>query len=191
MYPRTIDDGIGARITFLGVPDDVRARCPAPSTPAPARRCTSTSSRPRPSPSSPAASASSSKASPEQFAGPGDTVHLRPRRRPPLLERRRHRADVTGEVLPADNLEYFLTQVYASTAAHGGRPGAFDGAFLLTRYRTEFAMTEIPAPVRRFVFPSRPSLGRLLGRYARYADAPAPVSPEPGATLTGRTDQRP
>ena len=43
---------------------------------------------------------------------------------------------LTGEVFPADNLEYFLTQVYASVAAHGGRPGAFDAAFLLTRYRS-------------------------------------------------------
>jgi hypothetical protein len=30
-------------------------------------------------------------------------------------------------------MEYFLTQIYASTAAHGGRPGSFGGAFLLTR----------------------------------------------------------
>ena len=94
---------------------------------------------------------------------------------------------LTGEVFPADNLEYFLTQIYASTAAHGGRPGAFDGAFLLTRYRSEFAMTAIPLPVRRFVFPVQAFLGRVFGRYGHFADAPAPVNRPRSATLPGRT----
>ena len=78
-------------------------------------------------------------------------------------------------------------QVYASVAAHGGRPGAFDGAYLLTRYRSEFAMTAIPAPVRRFVLPLQALLGRAFGRYGHFADAPTPVSRPTSATLPGRT----
>jgi hypothetical protein len=36
-------------------------------------------------------------------------------------------------------------------------------------------MAEIPAPVQRFVFPVVVALGRLLGKYNKYADAPEPV----------------
>jgi hypothetical protein len=36
-------------------------------------------------------------------------------------------------------------------------------------------MVEIPAPAQRFVFPILVAIGRLLGRYKEYADAPEPV----------------
>ena len=95
---------------------------------------------------------------PEQFAGVPEAVR------------------VTGIVEPADNVEYYLTEVFASMKRNGGkRPSLFDIAFLLRRYRTEFGMLEIPAPVQRFVFPVVVAIGRLLGKYARYADAPTPV----------------
>ena len=54
-------------------------------------------------------------------------------------------------------------------------PDPFDAAFLATRYRDEFTMVEIPAPVRRFVFPLLVAVGTALGKYRKYADAPAPV----------------
>lgn len=82
----------------------------------------------------------------------------------------------TGYVRPADNLEYFLTEVYASQRRSGGRrPDPFDAAFLAHRYRSEFGMVEIPAFVRRFVLPVQVMIGNVLGKYRRYADAPAPV----------------
>ena len=84
-------------------------------------------------------------------------------------------ARVTGYIEPPDNAEYFLTQIYNSTKANGGRPDPFDAAFLLTRYRSEFTMVEIPAAVRRFVFPLQVALGRLLGKYRKFAEAPDPV----------------
>lgn len=36
-------------------------------------------------------------------------------------------------------------------------------------------MLAIPALVQRLVFPLLVAIGTLLGRYGRYADAPAPV----------------
>ena len=36
-------------------------------------------------------------------------------------------------------------------------------------------MAEIPAPVQHIVFPLQVALGRLLGKYTRYKDAPRPV----------------
>jgi quercetin dioxygenase-like cupin family protein len=83
----------------------------------------------------------------------------------------------SGYVRPPDNVEYFLTQIYASTRANGGkRPRLFDAAYLTSRFRSEFGMAEIPAPVQRFLFPVVIAIGRLFGRHRRFADAPDPVS---------------
>jgi hypothetical protein len=81
----------------------------------------------------------------------------------------------TGWCRPPDNIEFFLGALFESARRHGGRPGAFDAAFLLTRYRSEFAMLEIPAVVRRVVMPVLYVIGLATGRYRKYADAPAPI----------------
>jgi quercetin dioxygenase-like cupin family protein len=83
----------------------------------------------------------------------------------------------TGYVRPPDNLEYFLTQIYASTKANGGgRPRTFDAAYLTSRYRSEFGMAEIPQPVQRVVFPIVVAIGKLFGKARRFEGAPEPVS---------------
>lgn len=45
----------------------------------------------------------------------------------------------------------------------------------MRRYRTEFALLAIPAVIQRIVFPLLVAVGTVLGKYRRYADAPAPV----------------
>ena len=92
----------------------------------------------------------------------------------------------TGWAKPPDNMEFFLTAVFASAKAanRGGRPQLFDAAFLMTRYRREFAMLALPAPVRRFVLPVAYALGRLLGKYEKYKDAPEPITSRAGRTRT-------
>ena len=86
--------------------------------------------------------------------------------------------EVSGYVAPPNNVEYFLTALYASTKRNGGkRPDLFDAAFLSTRYRSEFAMVEIPAPVRGLLFPVQVAIGTLLGKFRKYADAPPPLPP--------------
>ena len=78
----------------------------------------------------------------------------------------------TGFVRPPDNLEYFLTQIYASMRANGGkRPRLFDAAYLSSRYRSEFGMADIPQPVQRVVFPVVVAIGRLFGLHRRFAGA--------------------
>jgi quercetin dioxygenase-like cupin family protein len=113
---------------------------------------------------------------PEQFAGPGDTVTFKAGEPHRFWNAGTADLRCTGYVEPADNVEYFLTELYASTKRAGGtRPDPFDAAFLIWRYRTEFAMVEIPTAVQRVVFPLQMALGTLLGRYRKYADAPVPV----------------
>ena len=113
---------------------------------------------------------------PEQFADPGATVTFRPGEA--------HRFWNAGEtdlvcaafVEPADNVEYLLTELFESTKRSGtGRPDPFDVAFLMTRYRSEFAPVGVPAVVLRIAFPLLTAAGHLLGRYRRFADAPTPV----------------
>jgi uncharacterized cupin superfamily protein len=112
----------------------------------------------------------------QRFAGPGEEVVF--------AAGEAHRFWNAGDhdlrsawIEPPDNIEYFLTELFDSTRRNGGRrPHPLDAAFLLTRYRSEFGIPAIPAPVQRFLFPLLVLVGRLSGRYRRYRDAPEPVS---------------
>ena len=111
-----------------------------------------------------------------QFAGPGETVVFKPGEAHRFWNAGESDLRCTGHVEPADNTEYFLTQLFESTKRSGtGRPSLFDIAFLASRYRHEFAMVDIPRAVQRIVFPAVVGVGTLLGRYRRYAGAPKPV----------------
>jgi hypothetical protein len=67
--------------------------------------------------------------------------------------------------------------MFAAIEATGGkRPRMYDAAFLLTRYRTEFGMADIPAPVLRLLFPVLLAAGRLMGWHKRFEGAPAPLA---------------
>jgi quercetin dioxygenase-like cupin family protein len=114
---------------------------------------------------------------PERFAGPGETVVFKRGEAHRFWNAGTTDLRCDAFVEPADNVEYFLTELFASARRNGrGRPDPFDAAFLVRRYRSEFAMLAVPALVQRLVFPLVVALGAALGRYARYADAPAPVS---------------
>lgn len=77
---------------------------------------------------------------------------------------------------PADNIEYFLTEIFDSAARSGnGRPGLLESAYLTRRYRSEYALLAIPAAVQRWLFPVLVAIGTALGRYRRYHDAPEPL----------------
>jgi quercetin dioxygenase-like cupin family protein len=113
---------------------------------------------------------------PAQFAGPGETVAFKAGEPHKFWNAGQNDLRCTGYIEPADNAEYFLTELFGSVKRSGGaRPDPFDAAFLMTRYRSEFTMVEIPAAVRRFVLPVQVAVGTLLGRYGRYENAPTPV----------------
>ncbi|HEX2535374.1 MAG TPA: cupin domain-containing protein [Chitinophagaceae bacterium] len=116
------------------------------------------------------------KGGPEQFAGPGETV---------LFERGvPHRfwnagtetLHCTGYIKPAHTVVYFLTAIFNAQNKTGtGRPELFDAAFLTRRYASEFHLNDMPFFVRKVVIPATYFLGKLLGRYAHFKDAPEPV----------------
>lgn len=81
-----------------------------------------------------------------------------------------------GHVMPAHNYEYFISHVFRSAnEANDTKPGAFDAAFLLSRYRSEMDILDIPRPVKKLVFPILLIIGKLTGRFRKFAGAPAPV----------------
>lgn len=111
-----------------------------------------------------------------QFAEPGETVVFKAGEAHTFWNAGAEELLCTGYIQPADNIEYFLGAIFASQRQRGGtRPSMFDAAFLMRRYRSEFTMTDIPAPVQRFGFPILVIIGRLLGKYRKYADAPEPI----------------
>lgn len=113
---------------------------------------------------------------PPRFAGPGETVAFKPGEPHRFWNAGDTDLRCTAHVEPADNAEYLLTELFASSRRNGGaRPDMLDVAFLMTRYRGEFATREIPEAMQRFLFPVLLVVGRLLGRYRRFADAPEPV----------------
>jgi hypothetical protein len=81
-----------------------------------------------------------------------------------------------GLVKPANSLDYFLTGIYNSMNKAGKAEGdPFDSAFLMTRYKTEYDLKEIPAFVKEVIFPITVLIGRLLGKYKHFKDAPEPL----------------
>jgi quercetin dioxygenase-like cupin family protein len=112
----------------------------------------------------------------ERRAGPGESATFAPGVAHRFWNAGEDELVCTGFARPPDNLEYFLTEIYASMRRNGGkRPGAFDGAYLSRRYRDEFGMLAVPRPVQRFLFPVVVAVGRALGWDRRFADAPEPV----------------
>jgi quercetin dioxygenase-like cupin family protein len=178
-YPHTIDNGAGERLTFLGIRSDERGEylelrnsvSPGSGPPMHAHYLQEE-----------ALTVESGTmgwqraGEEEQIARSGDSVTFAPGEVHRFWNAGDDELIGTGYVRPPDNLEYFLTHIYASTKAKGGkRPRLFDAAYLSSRYRSEFGMAEIPAPVQRVVFPLVVAVGRLFGLHRRFADAPEPV----------------
>lgn len=111
-----------------------------------------------------------------KYAGPGETVVFKagvPHKfwnpGPGVLH-------CDGHISPPDNVVFFLSSIYQSMAENGGhRPGMYDAAFLLTRYKNEFGMLEIPVFVQKYVFPIILFVGNLMGKNKKFADAPPPM----------------
>jgi quercetin dioxygenase-like cupin family protein len=179
-YPHTIDNGAGERLTFLGVRSDERGEyaeatnsvLPGSGPPMHVHHLQEealTVER--------GTMGWQRLGEEERLAQRGETVTFAPGDVHRFWNAGDDELVCAGQVRPPDNIEYFLTQVYASTRANGGkRPRLFDAAYLMTRYRSEFGIAEIPAPVQRFVFPVVVAAGRLFGLHRRFAGAPEPVS---------------
>lgn len=111
-----------------------------------------------------------------RFAGPGETVVFAPGIAHRFWADGDEVLRATGYVQPPNNLVYFLSEIYRSTReSAGGKPDDFEAAYLLHKYRSEFAMPAIPAFVRRVIFPVLRAIGRITGKFRRFDQSPAPI----------------
>lgn len=84
----------------------------------------------------------------------------------------------TGWIQPANSIVFFLSAVYAAQNKSGkGQPEAFDAAYLLTKYASEYDMPEIPSFVKKVIFPITCLIGRILGKYSHFKDSPEALKP--------------
>jgi quercetin dioxygenase-like cupin family protein len=178
-YPRTIDNGAGEELTFLGVSSDDRGEymevtnsvSPGAGPPMHVHHIQEESITVESG-----TMGWQRQGAEEQIAHAGETVTFAPGEMHRFWNAGDDELVGSGYVRPPDNLEYFLSQIFASMRATGGkRPRMFDVAYLLTRYRSEFGMAVPPPPVQRVLFPIVVAVGRLFGRQRRFAGAPEPV----------------
>ncbi len=179
-YPHTIDNGGGERLTFVGIAEDDRgayleirnAVAPGAGPPMHVHRLQEeglTVER--------GTMGYETLDEEERRAGPGETATFAPGVAHRFWNAGEDELVCTGYARPPDNLEYYLTEMYASMRRHGGkRPGLFDAAYLSRRYGNEFGTMVPPPPVQRLLFPVILAVGRLLGRHRRFSDAPEPVN---------------
>lgn len=198
-YPHTIDSGTGERLTFVGRRRDERGEflevhsrvAPGAGPPMHAHHFQeegATVVRGR--------VGWVIDGGPECFAGPGESMSFAPGVVHRFWNAGEEELELAGYVRAPDNFEWFLTQVYASMRQAGGaRPRLYDSAYLGYHYRDEFTIAEVPAPVRRFVFPLLVAAGRLLGLHRRFAGAPEPLregsAERPAAAVHGRPERVP
>ncbi len=99
------------------------------------------------------------RGTPHRFWNAGDTV-----------------LNCKGWVKPANSIEFFLSSIYAAQLKSGSeRPEAFDAAYLITKYKREYDMHELPVFVKKVIMPITYRIGQLLGKYKKFADAPKPL----------------
>jgi len=83
---------------------------------------------------------------------------------------------INSWVKPANSIVFFLPALYAAQKKSGsGRPEAFDGAYLLVRYKNEYGLPELPSFVKNVIMPITYQIGKLLGKYKKFKDAPKPL----------------
>lgn len=111
----------------------------------------------------------------KKYAGPGETVSFKAGVAHKFWNAGKEPLIGKGYIAPANNIVYFLSQIYKSSNENGGRPGLYDSAFLLNRYRSEFGMLEIPSFVQKVLFPVALFFGNLLGKKRKFIDAPPPL----------------
>lgn len=111
----------------------------------------------------------------KKYAGPGETALFKAGTPHKFWNAGNEPLRLSGYVSPANNMVYFLSQIYKSMNENKGRPGIYDAAYLLGRYKTEFRMLEIPTFVQKIIFPVVLFFGNLRGLNKKFKDAPKPL----------------
>jgi quercetin dioxygenase-like cupin family protein len=111
-----------------------------------------------------------------KFASPGETIVFAPGTAHKFWAEGDEMLHLRGCIYPANTIVFFLSSIFAAQRKSGkGQPEAFDGAYLLTKYSSEYDMTEIPWFVKKVILPLTYVVGCALGKYEHFKNAPAPL----------------
>ena len=114
---------------------------------------------------------------PEQFANEGETVLFKRGTPHRFWNAGQEVLHCKGWLKPANTIVFFLTSIYAAQNKSGkAEPEKFDGAYLMKRYSAEYDLPEIPVFVKKTIIPITYYLGKLLGKYNHFKNAPEPVT---------------
>ena len=81
-----------------------------------------------------------------------------------------------GWIYPANTIVFYLSSIYAAQNKTGtSQPEKFDGAYLMTRYSSEYDLPGIPKFVKKTIIPITYVVGKILGKYKHFKNAPEPV----------------
>lgn len=111
-----------------------------------------------------------------KFAEAGATIVFAPGEAHKFWNAGKDELQCRGHIKPANTIVFFLSSVYAAQHKSGSeKPEIFDASYLLTRYSSEYDMNEIPWLVKKAIMPVVYVIGKLLGKYKHFKDAPAPT----------------
>jgi quercetin dioxygenase-like cupin family protein len=111
-----------------------------------------------------------------QFANAGETILFKRGTPHKFWAEGNETLHCQGWIYPANSVVYFLSAVYAAQKKSGkNEPDPFDGAYLLTKYASEYDMPEIPSFVKKVIFSITVVIGKILGKYKHFKDAPEPL----------------
>jgi len=112
----------------------------------------------------------------KQYAGAGETILFKRGTPHRFWNAGNEILNCKGWIKPANTIVFFLSAIYDAQKRSGkSQPEQFDAAYLLTRYSGEYDLPEIPKFVKKTIIPMTYTVGKILGKYKKFEDAPKPI----------------
>jgi len=113
---------------------------------------------------------------PARFAGEGESIEFKRGTPHRFWNDGTEELKCTGFIKPVNTIVFYLSSIYDAQKKSGSeQPEKFDGAYLLTRYASEYDLPELPKFVKHVILPITCFIGKLLGKYEHFKNAPEPV----------------
>lgn len=113
---------------------------------------------------------------PEKFLEKGDTVVFHRGEMHRFWNAGDEVLECTGWAKPANSLDFYLSTLYNTMSKSGSPKGdPFEMAYLVYRYRSEYDTLVVPPFVKRVILPITYFIGKALGKYNHFRDAPKPI----------------
>lgn len=82
----------------------------------------------------------------------------------------------TGWIKPVHSIVFYLSAIFEAQKKSGKpQPEMFDGAYLITKYKSEYDLPEIPFFAKRVLLPVICLIGKISGKYGHFKDAPKAI----------------